>query len=122
MLTDKTKTIATGHSGDVQRLMDAMGIKDKMVTAFALSVVGPGECITVSVTRYLTEAELAALADELEANPLKAESAPQGTVGVEPENAADDKTLLHEIVALRHELRKDREERAMFCEGGLKIV
>jgi hypothetical protein len=73
MITDKTKTIATSYSADLQRLMDAIGIKDKMVTDFSLSVVGPRECITVSVTRYLTEAELAALADELEANPLKAD-------------------------------------------------
>lgn len=72
MITDKTKTVATARSADVQRLMNAMGIKDKLVTAFSLSV-STNECVEVSVTRYLTEVELAALADELEANPLKAE-------------------------------------------------
>ena len=77
MWTDKTKKIATVHSGDTTRLMRAMGIKDEMVTAFSLSVDGADTCITVSVTRYLNEAELVALADELEANPLQpADQAP----------------------------------------------
>lgn len=71
MLTDKTKTIATARSCDIKRLMVAMGIKDELVTAFSLSATGPGEVLTVTVERYLTEAELAALADELEANPLE---------------------------------------------------
>jgi hypothetical protein len=74
---DKTKTIATSNSGDVMRLMRAMGIKDEMVTAFSLSVDGPSACIMVSVTRYLTEAELAALADELDAHPLKPSDEPK---------------------------------------------
>lgn len=72
MITDKTKTIATAYSADVQRLMNAMGIKDKLVTAFSLSV-STNQCVEVSVTRCLTEAELAVLTDELEENPLKAE-------------------------------------------------
>jgi hypothetical protein len=67
----KTTRIATSNSPDIKRLMAAMGIKDEMVTAFSLSVSGPGEAITVTVERYLTEAEMAALADELEANPLQ---------------------------------------------------
>jgi hypothetical protein len=67
----KTTKIATSHSPDIKRLMLAMGIKDEMVTAFSLSASGPGQAITVTVKRYLTEAEMAALADELEANPLR---------------------------------------------------
>lgn len=49
--------------------MRAMGIQDQHVTAFSMRAE-TGSIIEVTVTHYMTEAELAALADELEANPL----------------------------------------------------
>lgn len=64
-------------NADVLRVlaaMDAGGLK--LVTGFSLAVVGPSKDLILTVTKYLTNGELRALAEELEANPPTKKEAP----------------------------------------------
>lgn len=56
-------------NADHTRILKALGFESNLVTSYSLGCVGPGRDLLLTVTRYITNGELRALAEELEANP-----------------------------------------------------
>ena len=63
--------LATSYSTDVQRLLNALGITTRHVTAVDIAL-RVNNIVVVTVEHAMTEDALAALADELERAPLRA--------------------------------------------------
>ena len=61
--------VVTKFSLNWRDLFAALGLPTDLVTSFKLEISGTEPIATVTLQRYLTEQELAALVAELEANP-----------------------------------------------------
>lgn len=64
--------LATSHSADCERLLCALGISTSARNVLTVDIaLRPDSLVTLTVCTAMTEAQVASLADTLEAHPLE---------------------------------------------------